>query len=233
METTTSHSHTPDDRVYSLPAGCVEGFVAMADLLGTAQPGGERSMSQLLPLVYRELKALAAAQLSRDAMVRNGRAHTLQPTALVHEAYMRMASNQKGWSGREHFLAVASIAMRQVLVDHARRKHAQKRGGDAQRVDVSISGMTDASEEVGELEVLELDELLQTLAKADARSARIAEMRLFGGMEMAQIASVLDLSRMTVTSDWQFARAWLASRMIAPSPANPQRLAIDGPEHRP
>lgn len=181
---------------------------SVADILANAQPGDERSMNELLPLVYKELRALASSYLDRPGDA----AHTLQPTALVHEAFIKMVGDDRQWSGREHFMAVAAKAMRQVLVDHWRKKSAEKRGGGAQQV--SISGLS-AEGAIDDVRVLELDDLLQQLAKADPRSARVAEMRLFGGMEQEQIARVLGVSRMTVTTDWQFARAWLAARMNA------------------
>jgi RNA polymerase sigma factor (TIGR02999 family) len=175
--------------------------------------GTDSSMRELLPIVYEELRALAAHHLNAPGE----RAYTLQPTALVHEAYLKMGSADHRWSGRDHFMAVASIAMRQVLVDHARKKHADKRGGGMARVDVNVEDVgEDEGEDHGagrELRVLELHDLLTQLARADARAAQIAEMRLFGGMAQDQIANVLGVSRMTVTTDWRFARAWLASRV--------------------
>ncbi len=170
------------------------------------------SMEQLLPLVYAELRTLASKYIGRE-----GGAHTLQPTALVHEAYVKMANGQNArWGDREHFMAIAAIAMRQVLVDHARRKGADKRGGGMHREDVSIEGLDGgggAGATSRELRVVELDELLVKLAKLDERSARVAEMRLFGGMQHEQIAAVLGISRTRATADWQFARAWLASEI--------------------
>ena len=172
------------------------------------------SMEQLLPLVYAELRTLATKYIGRE-----GGAHTLQPTALVHEAYVKMANGQDArWGDREHFMAIAAIAMRQVLVDHARRKGADKRGGGMRREDVSIEGLDGGSGGSGgvtsrELRVMELDELLVKLAKLDERSARVAEMRLFGGMQHEQIAAVLGISRTRAAADWQFARAWLASEI--------------------
>lgn len=183
---------------------------SVGDLLANATPGDERSMDALLPAVYAELRAIAGNYLRSDA------AHTLQPTALVHEAFIKMVGADKEWSGRDHFMAVAAKAMRQVLVDHARKKAAAKRGGadtrPAPRAEISIDGLPDrAGGSTREMRVMELDELLNELAKADPRAARGAEMRLFGGMEQEQIARVLGISRTLVTTDWQFARAWLAS----------------------
>ena len=187
--------------------------LSVAELLSNAKPGDDDAVAKLLPLVYAELKALAGSYLE-------GRpGHTLQPTALVHEAYMKMVSRDRQWSGRDHFVATAARAMRQVLVDHARTKNRDKRGGGLARAPLTIETVADAPGRLGsarsdnrELRVLELDELLTRLAKDDERAARVAEMRLFGGMEQEQIARVLGVSRMTVTTDWQFARAWLASQ---------------------
>lgn len=193
------------------------GIVSVGELIAHATPGDDGSMEALLPLVYTELRAMAGSYLRGDA------AHTLQPTALVNEAFLKMVGSDKRWSGRDHFMAVAAKAMRQVLVDHARKKSAGKRGGvdgkRAPRADLSIEGIADAGS-TRELRVMELDELLTELAKADPRAARGAEMRLFGGMEQEQIARVLGISRTLVTTDWQFARAWLASKYTGRGGAN-------------
>jgi RNA polymerase sigma factor (TIGR02999 family) len=189
------------------------GTLSVTDILSNAQPGDQRSMDSLVPLVYDELKLLAARQLNKGGAA--GRAHTLQPTALVHEAFLKMIGNDKGWSGRDHFMAVAATAMRQVLVDHARRKGAGKRGGGMGRADISVDGLSadDNAHGSREMQVIELDDLLTELARSSERAARVAEMRLFGGMEQEQIARVLGIARMTVNRDWQVARAWLAGKM--------------------
>ncbi|MBL8875870.1 MAG: RNA polymerase subunit sigma-70 [Phycisphaerae bacterium] len=186
----------------------------VGELLSNAAGGDERSMAELLPLVYAELKALAGSYLNRHRDG-GGRSHTLQPTALVHEAYLKMLGAEKksgGW-GREHFLAVAATAMRQVLVDHARRKGAEKRGGGHAGERVSISGVAGGESVTREVQILELHELLAELALLNARAARVAEMRLFGGMMPEQMALVIGVSRMTVDRDWELARAWLAGKM--------------------
>jgi RNA polymerase sigma-70 factor (ECF subfamily) len=139
----------------------MQGETSVGDVLSNAQPGDEHSMKTLLPLVYGELKALAAAQLGKDR-----RAHTLQPTALVHEAFLKMVGNDRGWSGRDHFMAVAARAMRQVLVDHSRKKTADKRGGGAVRADVSIEGLGAPAAQTREVRVVWLDELLTELARS-------------------------------------------------------------------
>lgn len=164
------------------------------------------SLTSLLPVVYERLRAIAASYLGRDM----GK-HTLQPTALVHEAFVRLANYRDSLWERDHFIAVAATAMRQVLVDHARRKNASKRGGGARRATISLGGLEEATSLSREWCVLELEELLQQLASVDARAARVAELKLFGGMELEQIARVESVSRVTICTDWQFARAWLAS----------------------
>jgi RNA polymerase sigma-70 factor (ECF subfamily) len=145
--------------------------------------------------------------------------HTLQPTALVHEAYLKLARSDTSWCGRDHFVATASRAMRQILVDHARRKLAEKRGGGAVRVSVDLGSIpndrSSGGAESRDCGVINLDALLRRLEAADERAARIAEWTLFGGMTQEEIARVLGVSRMTVTRDWQFARAWLASELAS------------------
>jgi RNA polymerase sigma factor (TIGR02999 family) len=199
---------------------------SVARALSSMEPGESPSIDTLLPLVYAELRALAAAQLNQHRSA-DGRSHTLQPTALVHEAFIKMIGNDKGWSGRDHFMAVASIAMRQVLVDHARRTHAEKRGGKQNRANLTIDAGDVADGASRELQIVDLDDLLTQLAVKDERVARIAEMRLFGGMEQDQIANVLGVSRMTVHRDWLVARAWLAAK-FSDDAASVREGASDG-----
>lgn len=196
----------------------MQGFRSVTDILSNATPGDDASTSELLPLVYKELRALASSYLNRPG----DDARTLQPTALVHEAFLKMVSADRRWSGREHFMAVAAKAMRQVLVDDARRKSAVKRGGSSGRERISLDQLGSDQPTSREFRVVELDDLLQELAKADERSARVAEMRLFGGMDQEQIARVLGVSRVTITTDWQFARAWLASRVNSADRRSPE-----------
>ncbi len=180
----------------------MDGATRVSDLVDSARAGDQETISQLLPIVYKELKALAGSYLRQNA------GHTLQPTALVHEAYLKLVGSDTAWSGRDHFMATAATAMRHVLVDHARKKRAAKRGGDGKKADIEIELLADTARD---MRVLELDELLTQLASADERCARVAELRLFGGMTGEQIATVLGVSRRTVTTDWECARAWLAS----------------------
>jgi RNA polymerase sigma-70 factor, ECF subfamily len=192
----------------------MRGVISVADVLSNAKPGDERSMAALLPLVYEELRKLASGYLE-GSTPGNGRTHTLQPTALVHEAFLKMVGGDREWSGRDHFMAVAATAMRQVLVDHSRRKNAGKRGGGIRRADISVEGLDarPGASDSREMRVVELDELLKELAKSSERAARVAELRLFGGMDQDQMARVLGVSRMTAHRDWLVARAWLAAKM--------------------
>ncbi len=168
---------------------------------------GEASAADLLlPLVYEELRALAGS------FFRGQRAdHTLQPTALVHEAFIRLIDQTKAhFNDRAHFFAVAATAMRQILTDHARRSGAQKRGGQWQKV-----GLSDVAPPAGESEVdvAALDEALATLARIDERQSRVVELRFFGGLTMEEIARVIGVSKATVELDWRAARAWLGTQL--------------------
>ncbi len=158
----------------------------------------------LLADVYAELRRLATSYFRRQPS-----AHTLQPTALVHEAWLRLAKQSEGtWRGREHFLAVAATAMRQILTDYARRRGAAKRGGDLARVTLS-----DASSEAlgaGQLvDVIALDAALIKLADLNPRHHRLVEMRVFGGLTVAEASTVLGVSPRTLDADWRFVKAWL------------------------
>lgn len=177
-----------------------------AKLLLQATRGDAEVAAQLLPKVYDELRRAAARYLDHERAN-----HTLQPTALVHEAYVRLANSDRQWRGSVHFLAAAAVAMRCVLVDHARARRTGKRDGGA-RVDLATGGGPDARREC---EVLELDDLLDRLRQLDPRKARVVELRFFAGMTNDQIAEVLDVARSTVAEDWAVARAWLAAQLGA------------------
>jgi len=169
--------------------------------------GDAAAADRLLPLVYGQLRDLAGP------MMRGDRAHTLQPTALVHEAWLKVANAIDGGArvtDRQHFLAVATKAMRQVLINHARDRRAQKRGGGGARV--PLDDCMDAIEaETGDL--VALNDLLERFAKDHPRPARIVEMRVFGGMLVEEVAAALDLAESTVKADWRFARAWLQKEL--------------------
>ena len=173
-------------------------------LLWTA--GDPAAAERLLPLVYHELRALAGG------VFRGQRAdQTLQPTALVHEAFLRLIDHDKASvRDRAHFLALAARAMRQILTDHARRRRAQKRGGGwgrASRIDAPTPSEGES------LDLLLLDEVLERLQQVDPRQHRIVELRFFAGLDMDEVAQVLELSKPTVEREWRAARAWLGARI--------------------
>jgi RNA polymerase sigma factor (TIGR02999 family) len=165
---------------------------------------------ELLPLVYDELRRLAAQRLAREAP-----GQTLQATALVHEAYLRLVgeSPDRPWDGRGHFFAAAAEAMRRILVENARRRHRLKRGGDRarvdlERVDLAAPGIDD--------DVLALDEALERLAQIEPVKAQVVQLRVFAGLTIGQVAEVLGLSISTTDRYWAYARAWLRVEMAGP-----------------
>ena len=179
---------------------------AITRLLNAWQHGDAAARDRLFVLVYDELRRRAAVQLRRER-----RDHTLRPTALVHEAYLRlMGQDHARWEGRSQFFAIASEVMRRVLVDHARARKAAKRGGSAVRVALDDDVAAAAPREV---DLIALDTALNELAAMDARQSRVVEMRYFGGLGTAEIAEVLGVSRATVDRDWRFARTWLYRRL--------------------
>lgn len=172
-------------------------------LLAGIKGGNSEALPKLIPLLYNDLRRLAAHCLRTE---RGG--HTLQPTALVHEAYLRlMDQTRAGWQNKAQFMAVAAQLMRRILVDYARERLAAKRGGGPARVDldaVDAGGAIDVSEEV-----LAVDEALARLAALDPQQARVVELRYFGGMTVEETAEALDISPRTVKRDWAMAKAWL------------------------
>ena len=168
------------------------------------------SANAILPLIYDELRALAARYLARE-----GPDPILQPTALVHEAYLRLAAQTSAAvRGKSHFQAIAAEVMRRVLVDHARNKKAAKRGGDRTRVTLDTRHVVRAgAARLHEFDVVDFDDLLRTLAELDPRQARIVELRFFGGLTIPEVAETLGVSTSTVEKDWRFARAWIASQL--------------------
>jgi len=164
--------------------------------------GDEHALEQLLPLVYAELRRMARGFLRRQPSH-----HTLQTTELIHEAYMKIArSDQQNWQNRAHFFGVAAKAMRHILVDYARTKHRQKRGGMQERVSLA-DDMSTSGDQTKQL--VELDEVLKALEVLDQRKSRVVELRFFGGLTNEEIAEVLKISVETVKRDWRFARTWL------------------------
>lgn len=177
---------------------------SVTELLASWRGGDERALDELMPMVYEELRRIAANRM------RSERAdHSLAPTDLVHEAYGRLVDADLAWQDRSHFFAMAATMMRRVLVDHARSRAAKKRGGDAVRV--TLSDLVAAGERPQHL--LELDDALVALAKVDERKAKAVELHYFGGLEYREIATVLDVSEATVDRDLRFAKAWLAREL--------------------
>ncbi len=168
--------------------------------------GDKAAADRLLLLIYEELRALAGSYFRQQRAD-----HTLQPTALVHEAFVRMIDRTNpAYADRRHFFAVAATAMRQILTDHARRARAAKRGG--QRDQVAFEE-PNAPTGVPAVDLIALDDALTQLAQLDPRQHRVVELRFFGGLAMDEIASVLDVSKATVELDWRAARAWLGTQL--------------------
>jgi RNA polymerase sigma factor (TIGR02999 family) len=183
----------------------------VTQVLEQIRNGDERAADKLLPLVYDEFRALARHYLAQERAN-----HTLQPTALVHEAYMKLVDQSRvDWQGRSHFFAVAAQAMRRILVDHARSRQREKRGGGRARVvldeAVALSPQKDE-------DVIALDEALEQLAKLDPRQAKVVELRFFGGLSVEEVAHTLGVSKRTVEGDWTFARAWLSRELRGTDP---------------
>ena len=170
-------------------------------LLDAAGSGDRAALERLYLQVYDELRRLAAAGLRRE---RPG--HTLQPTALVNEAYMRLSPGASGWENRRHFFGAAAQAMRRILVDHARQKQADKRGDGLARITLAD---LDVGTPETDLDVLAVNDALDRLAAEEPRLAELVNLRFFAGMSIADTAQALDMSPATVKRDWTFARAWL------------------------
>ncbi len=169
-------------------------------LIEAAVGGDRKAAADLLPLVYDELRRLAAAKLAAEAP-----GHSLNPTALVHEAYLRLVGDQQ-FDGRGHFFAAAAEAMRRILVNHARDRKRLKRGGG--RVRLELLDQPDSLAEDPDL-ILSLDELLTRLGQEDATAARVAHLHLFGGLSVAEAGAALGVSRAVAYRNWKYARAWL------------------------
>ncbi len=179
-------------------------------ILGEIRRGDDSAARRLLPLVYEELRAIAGEMFQNQPPD-----HTLQPTALVHEAYVRLVNHQQTeWIDRAHFLAVAAKAMRNLLIDHARKRKAGKRGGGQERV--TLDAVVDSAAERS-IDLLALDEALETLACLHERQARVVELRFFGGLTVPVAAQVLEVSPATVDNDWRMARAWLTHQLSVES----------------
>ena len=176
-------------------------------LLNELKLGDKAALGRLIPLVYQELRLLAARCLRAERV-----GHTLQATALIHELYLRLVDQDRAnWQDRAHFLAVAAQLMRRILVDYARARQAAKRGGAA--VDVDIAAVDLGGTEVSVEEVLSVDEALERLAQLDPQQTRIAELRYFAGLTVEETAEALGISPRTVKRDWAVASAWLRTEL--------------------
>ncbi len=174
-------------------------------LVRTVAEGDRLAADQLMTELYGEFRSLARRYLDREPS-----GHTLQPTALVNEVYLKLVDQtQVDWKGRTHFFAIGAQVMRRVLVDHARRKGRLKRGGDLRRAEVDVSLISARSA----ADVLAVHEAIEDLEKLDPRQARIVELRFFGGLSVAEVAEVLGLSRRTIEAEWTMIRAWLRRRL--------------------
>jgi len=186
----------------------------VTEVLNELAKGDERALDRLLPVVYRELKRLAAGYLRSERAE-----HTLQPTALAHEAYLRLVGREEiQWQNRAHFLGVAARAMREILVDHARRRKALKRGGGQ-----ALTLYDEALPVAGGRPVAfdDLDQALVDLARLSERQAKVVELRYFGGLTIEETGEVLGISPVTVKRDWATARAWLYRELTGSDSANP------------
>jgi RNA polymerase sigma factor (TIGR02999 family) len=176
-------------------------------ILSAIEQGDPHAAAELLPLVYDELRRLAAAKLSQEKP-----GQTLQATALVHEAYLRLVGRESDvhWNSRGHFIAAAAEAMRRILVEQARRRKTEKRGGQRRRIDLSQAEPLDQADPD---DLLDLDELLNQLVAEDPEAARVAKLRIFAGLSVEEAAQALSTSRASAYRQWTYARAWLHARL--------------------
>jgi RNA polymerase sigma factor (TIGR02999 family) len=174
-------------------------------LLDAWRSGDPEALDRLVPFVHAELRRIAARQLRRERG-----AHTLQPTALVNEAFLRLVGQQARWQNRAHFFGVAAKLMRRVLVDHARRRLTVRRGAGAVRIELEEDTRVAPGPD---LDLLALDEALDALSLQDARQSKVVELRYFGGLSIEETAEALDVATSTVKLDWQMARSWLLRRL--------------------
>ncbi len=178
----------------------------VTQLLANWSQGDPTALEKLIPLVYKELRHLAHRYMEGQRPN-----HTLQTTALVNEAYLRLADQSKpNFTNRSHFFAVAAKAMRQILVDYAKAQQSQKRGAGASKVELDEAALISPEQTSA---ILDVDEALEKLAVLDSRKARVVELRYFGGLNQDEIAEVLKISTVTVRRDWVFARAWLYTEL--------------------
>lgn len=174
-------------------------------LLHRWRAGDKEAVSRLMELVYSELHQIASREMRREY-----RDHTLQTTALVHEAYLRLRGTSVDWKDRSHFFAVAATQLRRVLVDYARRSNAEKRGGGATKLSLLDSDRSTVMMDEG---LLALDQALERLEALDRRAAKVIELRFYGGLTEVETAEVLQISLATLKRDWDFARTWLTAQL--------------------
>lgn len=181
----------------------------VTQLLQAASAGDARAASELLPVVYDELRKLARARMAKTPP-----GNTLQPTALVHEAYLRLIGGEStSWNSRGHFFAAAAQAMRQILVDHSRRQMSQKRGGGRRRL--NLDDIDASMEAADDTDIVALDDALSRLEQSDPRKAKVVMLRFFAGLTAAETAAALDISVPTVEREWRFTRALLFTQLSA------------------
>ena len=184
---------------------CMSEVTQVLERVGQGDP---QAAEELLPLIYDELRRLAAHKMANEAA-----GQTLQPTALVHEAWLRLTgSTRQEWRGREHFFGAAAEAMRRILVDNARRKLRLRHGGGLQRVELDAFDLPIAQDDE---KCMRVNEALDELEKADPRKAEVVKLRVFAGLQVQEIAAVLNTSEKTVQRDWTFAKAWLSRELKA------------------
>lgn len=182
------------------------GVSQITQILACAQQGNPKAADELLPLVYEELRRLASHKMANEAP-----GQTLQATALVHEAWLRLSNQSNArWQNREHFYAMAAEVMRRILVDRARRRQARKHGGQLDRVDLDAVELPGPSDDAV---TLQIHEALEKLSKEDAEKAEVVKLRFFVGLENAEVAALLGVSEKTVQRHWTFAKAWLFRAM--------------------
>jgi RNA polymerase sigma-70 factor (ECF subfamily) len=197
---------------------CADG--GQVTLLLKAMKSGDKSAAgRLLPLVYGELHRLARSYMHRERID-----HTLQPTALINEAYLRLARENVDWQSRQHFIGVAANVMRRLLVDHARAHNAEMRSGGLQRVELEEGFMVSGEQSK---EVLALHEALTVLEEADPRQAKVVELKYFGGFSVEEIGAILEMSPRSVKRHWALARIWLHKRMMQLEETDPPQAKPD------
>lgn len=185
---------------------------AITVMLQRIEAGDATAADQILPLVYDELRKLAAARMARESA-----GQTLQATALVHEAWLRLGGDdQPGWKNRAHFFAAAAEAMRRILIEKARRRRRLRHGGHLEKLSASATGFDVAAPQLDDAQLLRLDAALERLAIHDARKAELVKLRYFVGLTLEEAAAAMGSSERTAKRDWTYARAWLLGEMRKP-----------------